>query len=105
MLHLASLWLQLPPWSLPVLKKRNDGSVSTGSRGTNRVHVSWKEDKLAVLLRDDAIWNVLYGVGGAAGEMTALYIGLGDDLYRFTVTLANTYIDSIGTTSTTAWGD
>lgn len=47
----------------------NDGSSSSDSE---EGQVLWTEAEVAVLLRDDAVANVVYGVADAAGEMTAI---------------------------------
>lgn len=67
--------------------------------------VSWREAALVEMLRDDAIANSGYGLVGAAGEMVAQCIGIGDDTIRAAVTATTTYIYTRGTGSTTAGRD
>lgn len=62
----------------------------------------WTEAEVAVLLRSDVIANVVSGGCSASGEMTALCVGIGDDIILTAVTAATTYIYTTGIDSTTA---
>lgn len=57
------------------------------------------------MLRDEAIANVLHGVVGAAGEMAALCIGIGEDVIRTTIKAATMYKTNSTPASTTAVQD
>lgn len=50
-----------------------------------------------MLLRDDAIGNVVYGVDGASAEMTALCVRIRDVVFRTVVTGATTKMYTGGT--------
>lgn len=54
------------------------------------------------MLRNGAIANVLYGVGGGAADMKAICVGIGDEVILTTVTGADTYLFNSGTGSITA---
>lgn len=58
-----------------------------------------------VLLRDDAIPNVVYGVCGAVGEMTALCLGIGNEVIGTAGRATTTYMFISGTGRTTAGRD
>lgn len=59
------------------------------------------EDETAVLLRGEAISNVMYGVGRSSGTMTALCVGIWDEGNRLATTGTTTCIYSSGTAPTT----
>lgn len=53
---------------------------------------SWTQAEVAMLLSDDAVVDGVYGIGIAAGGMTPLCIGIGDDGNRAADTGATMYI-------------
>lgn len=64
--------------------------------------VSCAAPEIAVLLRDDAITNVVYSVGSPSGEMTSLCVEIAYDVIDKSVTAASTSMSNSSTTSTTA---
>lgn len=63
--------------------------------------MSWREDLVAVLFKDDAIANGAYVALGDASQMTALCSGIMDDVIRRAFTGATKYMNTKSTASTT----
>lgn len=64
--------------------------------------VSWTGAMVAVLFSDEAIANVVYGFGGAVSVLTAICVGVEDDVVFTAVTAGTTYICKSSTGRTTA---
>lgn len=58
--------------------------------------------KVAVLLQEDEIANVVYIIGSAAGEMILLCVVIGDGVLGTAVTAASTHIYNYSTDRKTA---
>lgn len=82
----------LPPPPLLTFNGGNDGGGSTASSGGDGVRGIVYSGRGSGLLSDDAITNVVYGVGPGPAQMKAICVGIGNDTIRMDVSGATTYI-------------